>query len=71
MGEKNVYMRVNTPILRTLRAFAGQLQSQTGHSLSDAESLREFIRLKDSVLYEKLLEYEAEDRDGETRGESE
>jgi len=67
MGEKNVYMRVNTPVLRAIRVFAGKLQTEQGRSFSDAETLKEFIRQKDPDLYKRLQEFETEEQPSEER----
>ena len=61
MADKRCFMRVNVPVLKTVRVFAGQLQGETGVSHTDAEALCEFIKRNDSALHERLLGFEAEE----------
>ena len=45
--------------------FAGEIQIETGESVSDNEALVEFIRRYQPDLYERLLKFEAEGKDEE------
>jgi len=54
MGEKNVYMRTSEDTRRLVRIFAGEIQMETGKSVSDNDALAELFKRYRPDLMDRL-----------------
>lgn len=69
MGERDVYVRTKESTQKLVRIFAGEVQMETGRTVSDNNAIMELFRRYRPDLIDKLKEVmERPDEPNETEG---